>query len=313
MSLTETPEPKEEVNRCFCGRDLDTFMLDCDRCHSWFHGSCVGITKDTVPETWVCDDCTLQRSILDQAKAFARGKDSLTLTKYDHNNVLRQFLLSYLSRSALTSPSPQADRAREFFIATWVKDINLEQNEEGKDTGAFDLNLIRAHAIAQWQPPTVQQQYNLNAQLTEHGNKRTLATLVACSELSTSFPRLLGVLLRMMGDSSTTSLRKLSLKSFLRVVNNDPSLMTHSPVKKEVARCFHDDAISVREAAVGLVGDYVLQSPNLAKVFHAPLLERMKDKGISVRKRAVKIFRYVPESFQLRWWRSHLTCTFGQM
>lgn len=290
MSLTETPEPKEEVNRCFCGRDLDTFMLDCDRCHSWFHGSCVGITKDAVPETWVCDDCTLQGSMLDQAKAFTQGKDSLILTKYDHNNVLRQFLLSYLSRNALTSPSPQADRAREFFIATWVKDINLEQNE-GKDTGAFDLNLIRAHAIAQWQPPTVQQQYNLNAQLTEHGNKRTLASLVASSELSTSFPRLLGVLLRLMGDSSTTSLRKLSLKSFLRVVNNDPSLMTHSSVKKEVARCFHDDAISVREAAVGLVGDYVLHSPNLAKVFHAPLLERMKDKGISVRKRAVKIFR----------------------
>ncbi len=33
-------EPKEEVNRCFCGRgNLDTFMLDCDRCHSWYHGS----------------------------------------------------------------------------------------------------------------------------------------------------------------------------------------------------------------------------------------------------------------------------------
>jgi len=281
-------KPEQEVNRCFCGRgNLDTFMVDCDRCHSWYHGSCVGITKDTVPESWFCDDCTLQTTILDQAKIFSRGSDALT--SKDHNNVLRQFLLSYLSRTAQSSSSPQADKAREFLIASWVKDLTLQKNSE-ESGGAFDLGLVRSHAIAQWSPPDQHQHTRSSTHLSDDGNKRIMSSLVASSELSITFPRLLGVLLRLMGDNMA-SLRKLSLKAFLQVVNVDPALMTQPSVRKEVSRCFHDDAISVREAAVSLVGDYVLQSPNLAAAFHTPMLERMLDKGISVRKRAVKIFR----------------------
>ena len=291
MSPTEQ-EPEQEVNRCFCGRgNLDTFMVDCDRCHSWYHGSCVGITKDTVPDAWFCDDCTLQTTILDQSKIFARGvADTDSLTSKDHNHVLRQFLLGYLSRTAQTSSSPQADKAREFLLSTWVKDLILQKNSSEK-SGAFDLGLVRSHAIAQWSPPDQQQHYNsTSTHLTDDGNKRIMSSLVASSELSTSFPRLLGVLLRLMADNMA-SLRKLSLKAFLQVVNADPALMKQPSVRREVSRCFHDEAISVREAAVSLVGDYALQSPNLAAAFHSPLLERMLDKGISVRKRAVRIFK----------------------
>lgn len=287
MNPGEAPEPEEEVNRCFCGRgNLDTFMLDCDRCHSWFHGSCIGITKDTVPDVWFCDDCTLQTAVLDQAKVFARSSGgSQALTTKDHNHVMRQFLLSHLSRNAQSSPSPQADRARELFIAIWVKELTMEMKGWGKP-GTFDLEMVRSHVVAQWSPPTsrMEQHRRPKSFLTEDGNQRVISSLVASSELSASFPRLLGVLLKLMGDK-IASLRKLSLKAFLQVVNVDPALMAQPSVRKEVSRSFHDEAISVREAAVSLVGDYVLQSPNIAIAFHGPLLERMMDKGISVRKR----------------------------
>lgn len=259
--------------------------MDCDRCHSWYHGSCIGITKDDVPSQWFCDDCTLQAAILGQAKVFARGnKDSKALTSKDHHHVLRQFLLAYLSRAALSSPSPQTDKAREFLIATWVKDVTLQKGGPDEASGAFDLGMVRSHVISQWAPPSQHQNIRSPSYLTDDGNQRIVATLVASSELSAAFPRLLGVLLRLMGDGMA-SLRKLSLKAFLQVVNVDSALMSQPSVRKEVSRCFHDEAISVREAAVSLVGDYVLQSPHLATAFHAPLLERMVDKGISVRKR----------------------------
>ena len=260
-------------------------MVDCDRCHSWYHASCIGITKDTVPETWYCDDCTLQTTILNQAKVFARGcgGGSKVLTSKDHLHVLRQFLLSYLSRTAQSSPSPQADRAREFLIATWVRDLTLEKNSS-ENSGAFDLGLVRSHAIAQWSPPANQLTNRSSKYLTDDGNQRIMLPLVCNSELSGTFPQLLGVLLKLMANDMA-SLRKLSLKAFLQVVNVDPTLMSQPSVRKEVSKCFHDEAISVREAAVSLVGDYVLHSPNIAAAFHAPLLERMVDKGISVRKR----------------------------
>jgi cohesin loading factor subunit SCC2 len=288
-------EPEEEVNRCFCGRgNLDTFMVDCDRCHSWYHGSCIGITKDTVPDQWFCDECKLQTAILDQAKVFKRSNDgTMTLTSKDHNHVLRQFLLGYLSRIALSPspPSPQNEKIRQFFISSWVRDIML-QKKSSDGGGTFDLGLVQSHVIAQWSPPSHQMKYHSYFSLTDHANSRIMTTLVTCAPLSASFPQLLGVLLRLMGDDMT-SLRKLSLKAFMQVANVDPALMSQPSVRKEVSRCFHDAAISVREAAIGLVGDYVLQSPHLAAAFHTPLLERLADIGISVRKRYVHLYLFI--------------------
>ena len=62
MELDDLSKNQEiNADRCFCGRKsfVDTFMLDCDRCHGWFHGSCVGMKKDNLPEIWICDECTL--------------------------------------------------------------------------------------------------------------------------------------------------------------------------------------------------------------------------------------------------------------
>lgn len=111
-----------------------------------------------------------------------------------------------------------------------------------------------------------------------------MKALVAGSELSLSSTKLIGVLLKLMSDDMA-SLRKLSVKAILQVVNVDPALMANSAVRKEVSRCFHDPSISVREAAVSLVGEYVVSNPSLAPAFHTPLLERIMDKGVSVRKR----------------------------
>ncbi|KAI8049599.1 hypothetical protein BDF22DRAFT_187675 [Syncephalis plumigaleata] len=33
-------------------------MLDCDRCHSWFHGRCVGINERAIPASWICQGCS---------------------------------------------------------------------------------------------------------------------------------------------------------------------------------------------------------------------------------------------------------------
>lgn len=56
------PEPQRpgEVIRCACGKGYNgEFMLDCDHCHCWFHGSCVGVreAEDGVYDEWLCDAC----------------------------------------------------------------------------------------------------------------------------------------------------------------------------------------------------------------------------------------------------------------
>lgn len=47
---------------CLCGGPSDgRFMIGCDGCDVWFHGHCVGVSKDTPEEqleNWMCPNCT---------------------------------------------------------------------------------------------------------------------------------------------------------------------------------------------------------------------------------------------------------------
>lgn len=63
-----------------------------------------------------------------------------------------------------------------------------------------------------------------------------------------------------------------------------------------VSNRFTDDSISVREAAISLVGSYMIKSPHVANSFHSSLLPCLNDAGVSVRKRAVKVFEEILSS-----------------
>jgi cohesin loading factor subunit SCC2 len=69
--------------------------------------------------------------------------------------------------------------------------------------------------------------------------------------------------------------------------------MLHPAVKKSVSQRFGDDAKSVREAAVALVGTFVVHTPEVANAFHTSLSRCLTDDGVSVKKRAIRIFRDV--------------------
>ena len=52
-----------------------------------------------------------------------------------------------------------------------------------------------------------------------------------------------------------------------------------------------DTATSVREAAVDLIGRFILTRPEVANQYYKMLTERILDTGVSVRKRVIKILR----------------------
>jgi hypothetical protein len=49
---------------CVCKRPFKGFMIGCDSCNDWFHGSCIGITEDdgNKLQKFVCARCTLRQS-----------------------------------------------------------------------------------------------------------------------------------------------------------------------------------------------------------------------------------------------------------
>ena len=77
------PDDAGEITHCVCGNthppdNTYDFMLDCDKCHVWFHGKCVGImSEEDLPEQYICDRCLIKDQVkLELARMKARREET---------------------------------------------------------------------------------------------------------------------------------------------------------------------------------------------------------------------------------------------
>ncbi|CAF3970501.1 unnamed protein product, partial [Rotaria sordida] len=90
-----------------------------------------------------------------------------------------------------------------------------------------------------------------------------------------------------------TNIRSKAMKCLCTVVEADPTVLARNDIKSCVKVGLTDKSISVREAAIDLIGRYIVQKQELILQYYDVLCERSIDTGVSVRKRVVKIFRDV--------------------
>lgn len=83
------------------------------------------------------------------------------------------------------------------------------------------------------------------------------------------------------------------VKVLTMMLDVDPMLMANVHLKSAVCRCFSDEGISVRQAAVDLVGRYILLQPELIHDYYDLVAERIRDTGVSVRKRVIRILHNI--------------------
>lgn len=268
--------------QCYCGeKRKDVFLVGCDDCKTYFHGTCVGICSDTpAEEDWFCDACRLARIAHRERREHRCLGDAAGFL--DDAYAMRH---SYLSTLVHRMGLPEIEDATHFHMARWAEEL------EQKGLALAEPNALPRKVVADvlryWDgfDPS-------GEDLTEEGGKRAIVSLVAStSSLFLSFRNQIKFVLKLMSEESTPSLRKMSLKVIEKAVEGDPQLMLLPIVTKAVSRRLSDETISVREAAVSLVGSYVVQSPRVANTFHSSLMACLTDVGVSVRKRAVRIFQ----------------------
>jgi len=304
-------ESKNEINGCYCGKEKsNVFSLDCDRCHRWFHGNCLRIAKDFTPTTWYCDECKMMLYAMEQLGlnlSIGGTCEEQGIEQDDRVHIMRITLLNFISRQFQQTKSILLKDARQFHIAKFIKETGSKGRNSNTSTskqeeeGHGDTLVSCAQYLNMWnhssQGNSHTRSRNVDSSsaceyLSEAGNAKVMITLHTLqSELVISFPQLLGVLVALMGDEDIASLRKLAVKAVSQIVQVDSSLMSRKMIRDAVANRFNDEAISVREAVISLVGVYIVQVSDLAKTLHFALLDRLFDVGISVRKRAIRIFR----------------------
>lgn len=90
---------------------------------------------------------------------------------------------------------------------------------------------------------------------------------------------------------TSVGIRTKAMKCLTMIVEADPGVLALKEMQMGVFHSFLDHSTSVREAAVDLVGKFVLNQPSLIDNYYEMLSNRLLDTGVSVRKRVIKILK----------------------
>lgn len=125
----------------------------------------------------------------------------------------------------------------------------------------------------------------------DYNNANLIAQYLASKRpFSQSFDIYLQKIILLVCEQSI-GIRTKAMKCLGLIVEVDPSILKRKNMQMGVNQKFLDTSIAVREAAVDLVGKYVLSSPELIVQYYGMLSDRILDTGVSVRKRVIKILR----------------------
>ncbi|KAF8784326.1 nipped-B-like protein [Argiope bruennichi] len=142
--------------------------------------------------------------------------------------------------------------------------------------------------IKKQEPPKV------NMKEEEHIDYKTAELisqyLASTRYFSKSFDLYLSQILRVLSETAV-AVRTKAMKCLTLVVEADPSILSRPDMQKGVHGRLLDHSTSVREAAVDLLGKFILIRPELISQYYEMLTERILDTGVSVRKRVIKILK----------------------
>jgi len=289
----ERPVRNKPSTECYCQK-MDGTMVECEKCLSKYHAMCVAMSKGTAMENWYCDACQLGRVVaFEQDRSTNQGEVmacSSANVRIDEAYCMRRLMIDYLSILTRNAGIVGLQDAYEFHLARWLLELKEQQTLQTRVAELWDP---RESSVL-----NTDGENTLNGMLhclSDEGRSRIVVDVaVAQSNLLLSHRSLIGLFVnQLIGNKNSALIRKLSLKAIEKVTDADPQLMIYPFVRNSVTKRFSDEAISVREAAVSLVGLYVVHSPAVANAFHPAFMVGLQDPGVSVRKRTIKILQDV--------------------
>ncbi|KAL6013457.1 hypothetical protein ACLOJK_003955 [Asimina triloba] len=215
--------------------------------------------------------------------------------------VVQQVLLNYLQEAGSTDDGHLF--ARWFYLSLWYKDDPRSQEK-------FFYYITRLKS------KTIVRDFGVvSSSLTRDSAKRISLALGQNNSFARGFDKIVYVLLvsnfsvcfmfcfykaKLIFDENlfqanlrenSPVLRAKALRAVSVIVEADPEFLCEKHVQCAVEGRFCDSAISVREAALELVGRHIASHPDVGLKYFEKVAERIKDTGVSVRKRAIKIIR----------------------
>ncbi|KAI1793228.1 hypothetical protein LXA43DRAFT_1124268 [Ganoderma leucocontextum] len=192
------------------------------------------------------------------------------------------------------------DSARELTAVVWVHELALTLQHCERilsEDAEVDRKLVKSLARQQktalreiWDDPP--------GDIFELGTSQEEVTRIdclseeigTCQTLKNSFNPILAVVLQAL-DAPPVFMRTKALKALGQIITSDPSILSAPNVRRGIETHLLDSSPAVRDAAVELIGKYMVDSPKFAADYYLKIADRIADTGLGVRKRVIKLLK----------------------
>ncbi|THH14012.1 hypothetical protein EW146_g6273 [Bondarzewia mesenterica] len=217
-----------------------------------------------------------------------------------------QDVVTHLSKRS--SEDQAYESARELTAVNWGQELAIVLKQcnaalsNGDDDGD-DLDLIKAD-----QPKMIQFGKKVKAALRDVwkdaatdvfdiGTQDEVAHVDRLAEeigiiqdLKNSYNPILSVILLAL-DAPPVFMRTKALRALGQIVTSDPTILAAGNVRRGIESHLLDSSPAVRDAAVELIGKYMVDSPEVAGDYYQKIADRIADTGLGVRKRVIKLLK----------------------
>ncbi|KAI0734724.1 hypothetical protein C8Q72DRAFT_321316 [Fomitopsis betulina] len=215
-----------------------------------------------------------------------------------------QELTSYLGKRA--SEEQSYDSARELTAVLWGQELaNALQHcasvfaDEGDEEVESQTNLDRVTEFGSLLKDALQNVWEDDpGDVFDTGGSQDEATRMhrlseeigIIQTFRNSFAPILNAVLKAL-EAPPVFMRTKALKALGQIVTSDPSILSLPNVRRAIETHLLDSSSAVRDAAVELIGKYIIESPEFAEDYFQKIIERIADTGLGVRKRVIKLLK----------------------
>lgn len=277
VSMTSHPSDNLMASICICKEgwsDEKCDMIQCEECWKWFHLDCVGLNLEKyLDNTWFCDDCRLfqylqhisiQEVNFKEEEMFALPLEIISVS-IQFQRVYQELIINYL----ISNGGRMEESSRSLWLAHW-----LSEKE--------DQNLVHL-----WQTPS--KSPNL-PRLSEKGTIKLLRQYLLAFDLGLTYLHTQHRIISLLTAVQPLT-RAKAIKSLSAIVTADPECLLEDIIEAAVTERLNDTSIAVREATVELIGKFITYKSEFSDSYFTALMERLKDKGPSVRRRVIRILK----------------------
>ncbi|CAI0454365.1 unnamed protein product [Linum tenue] len=275
---------------CVClDRRVGKALFMCQGCNRLFHSDCTGGRECEANQNWHCQICLCKKQLMvlqsfcnmqckdnGRANRYGSAKSFETANMVTKIEIIQQTLLNFLQDSVSADDMHQF--IGWFYMCLWYKD-----DSKSEQRLTYDITRLKSNLV-------VRDSGTSHSMLTRDSMKKITLALGQNSSFARGFDKILHMLLASLRENSPV-IRAKALRAVSIIVETDPEVLRDKSVQLAVEGRFCDSAISVREAALELVGRHIASHPDVGLQYFEKVAERIKDTGVSVRKRAIKIIR----------------------